>query len=296
MRGTRCGGYRCLTLARKGPSKVLNAEPDLNNASTEHTYREELRGSMEQSNAFALQHSDLNGFLFAVVGPEPSGMSLSVVSLLARLGVDPWREAGRLASLPKEAAGEWLAQTIAGASSAWPLSDAKVIAARLIPLLPPPPPHRQGGRLVGRAARRVAFRKRLDAARARCGRLRPGCHSAAADDGEIAAPCCCFTSHKDHSAMNEDTADQNPARTAGDLDAKKVQRQLQNDVRSWSANAGEARPGTVPDAARPGAASAPPADAKRPRTRKVSKPAAGVTTEVKPASGKGRPFSMAYTP
>ncbi len=91
---------------------------------------------MEQSNVFILQNSDLNGFLFAAVGPEPSGMSLSVISLLARLGVDPWREAGRLASLPQETAGEWLAQTIAGASSAWPLSDARVIAARLIPLLP----------------------------------------------------------------------------------------------------------------------------------------------------------------
>ena len=65
-------------------------------------------------------------------------MSLSVLSLLGRSGVDPWREAGRLAGLPKEAAGEWLAQAIAGApSSAWPLPDAKVIAARLIALLPP---------------------------------------------------------------------------------------------------------------------------------------------------------------
>ena len=64
-------------------------------------------------------------------------MSLSVISLLARLGVDPWREAERLAGLPKEAAGEWLAQTIASTpSSTWPLSDAKIIAARLIPLLP----------------------------------------------------------------------------------------------------------------------------------------------------------------
>ena len=65
-------------------------------------------------------------------------MSLSVISLLARLGVDPWQEAGRLAGLPKEAAGEWLAQKIASSpSSGWPLSDAKIIAARLIALLPP---------------------------------------------------------------------------------------------------------------------------------------------------------------
>ena len=107
----------------------------------EHTYY--LRYSkppgaqVGKSEIFTLEHSDLNGFLFAAIGPEPGGMSLSVLSLFGRLGVDPWREAGRLAGLPKEAAGEWLAQAIAGApSSAWPLPDAKVIAARLIALLP----------------------------------------------------------------------------------------------------------------------------------------------------------------
>jgi len=31
-------------------------------------------------------------------------MTLGVVSLLARMGVDPWSEAGRLATLPKDAA------------------------------------------------------------------------------------------------------------------------------------------------------------------------------------------------
>src|SRR5437764_15194754 len=90
-------------------------------------YSSRLGALWEQSEISTLKHSDLNGFLFAAVGPEPSGMSLSVISLLARLGVDPWREAGRLAGLPKEVASEWLAKTIASSPSGsrgacWPSS------------------------------------------------------------------------------------------------------------------------------------------------------------------------------
>jgi hypothetical protein len=92
---------------------------------------------MAKSEVFTLQHSDLNGFLFSIVGSEPNGMTLNVVSLLGRLGVDPWGEAGRLATLPRDAAKEWLAQTIASSpTSIWSLPDANVIAARLITLLP----------------------------------------------------------------------------------------------------------------------------------------------------------------
>ena len=65
------------------------------------------------SDVSALQRSDLNEFLFADVGTEPSGMMLSVVSLFARQGNDPWREAGRLADLPKAAAADSLAHDIA---------------------------------------------------------------------------------------------------------------------------------------------------------------------------------------
>ena len=64
-------------------------------------------------------------------------MSLSVVSALARLGVDPWREAARLAGLPKAAAAAALAGMIgklpAGAA---PRIDAVACAGRLIELLP----------------------------------------------------------------------------------------------------------------------------------------------------------------
>jgi hypothetical protein len=88
----------------------------------------------------ALRRSDLNQFLFADVGTEASGMTLSVVSVLARQGSDPWREAGRLADLPKAEATDSLARTIAGMpKSLWNLPDAIVIAARLTGLLPARP-------------------------------------------------------------------------------------------------------------------------------------------------------------
>jgi hypothetical protein len=82
----------------------------------------------------------LNEFLFADVGTEASGMVLSVVSLFARQGNDPWREAGRLAELPKAAATDSLAHDIAEMPHGrWNLPDSAVIAARLIGLLPARP-------------------------------------------------------------------------------------------------------------------------------------------------------------
>ena len=93
--------------------------------------------------------------------------------------------------------------------------------------------------------------------------------------------------------MTEPTSDRDAARTAEALDAEQFQRQLQKDVRSWSANdAGAAkRVDIVPDLA-----SNRPVKAPAVRAKKVSKKAAAVETEVKPAGGKGQPFSMAYKP
>ncbi len=92
---------------------------------------------MKRPELDTLENSDLNPFLFSVIGPEQSGAPVSVVSLLARLGSDPWWEAGRLADLPKEAARDWLAQKIASTpTGTWSLSDAAIIAIRLVALLP----------------------------------------------------------------------------------------------------------------------------------------------------------------
>jgi hypothetical protein len=106
----------------------------------------------------ALQRSDLNRFLFADVGTEASGMTLSVVSVLARQGSDPWREAGRLATLPRAEATDSLAHTIADMpTSLWKLPDAVVIAARLIGLLPERPA-RGLDRTVSRGLERTVSR------------------------------------------------------------------------------------------------------------------------------------------
>jgi hypothetical protein len=84
-----------------------------------------------------LQRSDLNLFLFADIGTEANGTTLSVLSVLARRGSDPWTEAGRLAGLPKAQATDSLARMIAGMpNSLWALPDAVAIAVRLIGMLP----------------------------------------------------------------------------------------------------------------------------------------------------------------
>lgn len=91
---------------------------------------------MAQQDAFALGRSGLNDFLFADIGVEGSGMSLSVISALARQGLDPWTEAGRLARLPRTVAADGLARLIAAMpASSWPMPDATAIAARLVALL-----------------------------------------------------------------------------------------------------------------------------------------------------------------
>lgn len=78
-------------------------------------------------------------FLFAQICEEKSGMPLSVVSALARFGVDPWREAARLAGLPSKAAADALAMMIARISEGQePGTDTRKIAARLVQLLPNP--------------------------------------------------------------------------------------------------------------------------------------------------------------
>ena len=92
---------------------------------------------MANTDAYALPRSDLNGFLFADIGVDDSGMNLSVISALARLGIDPWLEAGRLAKLPRAVAIEGLARLIAAMpASLWPIADATPIATRLVALLP----------------------------------------------------------------------------------------------------------------------------------------------------------------
>ena len=77
--------------------------------------------------------SPLNGtldpFLMESFGVEENGMALTVLSALARLGLDPWAEAGHLAALPKQAAAALIARHLA-------LNGDPMIADRLAGLLP----------------------------------------------------------------------------------------------------------------------------------------------------------------
>ncbi|MFH5927505.1 hypothetical protein [Roseomonas xinghualingensis] len=92
---------------------------------------------MSHTDAFALGRSELNSFLWAEVGVDSNGMTLSVLSVLARLGQDPWDQAGHLAALPKAAAVGTLAKIIVEVSGGpWRLPEANAIAARLVDLLP----------------------------------------------------------------------------------------------------------------------------------------------------------------
>jgi hypothetical protein len=92
---------------------------------------------MPDTDVFRLQKSDLNSFLFADVGTESNGMPLSVVSMLGRLGGDPWADAGRLARQTPEAATRELAEIITGtACSGRSSAEVMAIATRLAALLP----------------------------------------------------------------------------------------------------------------------------------------------------------------
>ena len=80
---------------------------------------------------------EFDNFLFARIDKNSGETPLSVLSVLARLGIDPWEEAAKLAQLPRLAAAKRLASMIAaipGASSAY--LDAGTVSDRLISLLP----------------------------------------------------------------------------------------------------------------------------------------------------------------
>lgn len=81
--------------------------------------------------------SDFNDFLFAAIGEQENEAPLSVLSALARLDVDPWQEAARLAQLPKKQAIDGLGSMIGRVPGGrWEASDSNIIAARLVELLP----------------------------------------------------------------------------------------------------------------------------------------------------------------
>ena len=77
---------------------------------------------------------EFDAFLSAPIGDEPNGMSLSVISALARSNVDPWQEAAQLAQLPAKTAAQRLSSLIMALPGV--RFDSGAIASRLIALLP----------------------------------------------------------------------------------------------------------------------------------------------------------------
>jgi hypothetical protein len=92
---------------------------------------------MTNQNVFTLKNSDLNLFLFTDVGTELIGSELTMLSILARLGRDPWAEAAQLAKLPKAQALDSLTHSIGAMALGRHAMDRTAAAAsQLILLLP----------------------------------------------------------------------------------------------------------------------------------------------------------------
>jgi hypothetical protein len=82
---------------------------------------------------------DLRNFLYSPISDDPGELPVSVLSAIARHDVDPWDEAARLARMPKAVAIARLTSMISPANSdAKVRSQAELIAARLVDLLPRP--------------------------------------------------------------------------------------------------------------------------------------------------------------
>jgi len=80
---------------------------------------------------------EFDDFLYAPVGMERDEMPLTVLSVLARLDLDPWKEAVELSELPRDCATQRLAALIVRLPGGrWTQAEAGGIALRLIKLLP----------------------------------------------------------------------------------------------------------------------------------------------------------------
>jgi hypothetical protein len=80
---------------------------------------------------------EFDDFLYAPIGMDGDEMPLSVLSALARLDLDPWKEAAELSELPRDSATQRLTALIGRLPGGrWTQEDSRGIARRLIELLP----------------------------------------------------------------------------------------------------------------------------------------------------------------
>lgn len=90
---------------------------------------------MEQVQARVPQTDNFDDFLYADVSIQANGMPVTVLSLLARRGLEPWTEAKRLADLPRWVAIDELARTLDSEKSVWSPAPQET-ASQLVLLLP----------------------------------------------------------------------------------------------------------------------------------------------------------------
>jgi len=83
------------------------------------------------------QDPQYEAFLYAPIGEDHQGLSVTVLSMLARLGVDPWTEAADLSELPRRAAQQRLEALIGKFHDvSTQVSDRGRIALKLLAFLP----------------------------------------------------------------------------------------------------------------------------------------------------------------
>ena len=83
------------------------------------------------------QDPQFEPFLYAPVGEDRHGDTVTVLSMLARLGIDPWGEAKELAKLPHGAARQRLEALMARFSDVATLvTDRNKVISRLLAVLP----------------------------------------------------------------------------------------------------------------------------------------------------------------
>jgi hypothetical protein len=85
--------------------------------------------------------SEFDEFLFTPIGEDRNGLPLSVLSLFARMNLDPWQEAADLAALSLEAAAGRLALCLEALTD--PIlrrASSRESVGRLLRLLPPRQP------------------------------------------------------------------------------------------------------------------------------------------------------------
>ena len=98
----------------------------------------------------ATLRTDFDPFLFAPIGEDTNGLPLTLLSVFARQGIDPWEEAADLSQLSLEPALQRLTSRLEAAPGSRPESAADTvnIATRLIALLHRTPPHRAPPQIV----------------------------------------------------------------------------------------------------------------------------------------------------